>query len=582
MPRESRSSARMTRRELLEEIKRLRETPSEPSNLQRVVFELRTYQEELAQQRDQLIEAQRQLEHSRDIYADLYDYAPLPYVTLDEYGTIRNINLTGAELLGRGRLSLDGVPFQRVLDPESRRLFLDHMRRCRRESGPVVSDLTIIASGRQLVPVQITTRASVPPGSAAVEYRTAIVDLRMVRAAEEARAHADRERTRLVREDERLRDAMQAKDEFLAVLSHELRTPLTPVLAVASALQGRADVPPSLRQDLARIQRNVELETRLIDDLLDMTRAARGTLSLSREVVDVHEVLRSTVELCQADRPPDVALTWSLAASVHHVEADPVRLGQVFWNLVRNAFQSLAASGEILFRSTNDAPGRITLAIRDSGRGIDPADLERIFLPFYQPTGENRGRLGLGLAISKSLIEAHEGRISAKSQGRGWGACFEIELGVVTAADGNGLVPEAAADAAAAASAGGPRLAILLVEDNADSADALSLALELEGYRVRLADSVAAAREAAREPFDVLVSDLALPDGSGLDLVAEIRNHTPVPAIALSGYGSARDKSRSAAAGFSAHLTKPVTIERLSQTIRGLLPPGPRGGAQSA
>jgi signal transduction histidine kinase len=571
----------MTRRELLEEIERLREAPTEHSDLQRVVFELRTYQEELAQQRDELVEAQRQIEHSRDIYADLYDYAPLPYVTLDEYGVIRNINLTGAELLGRGRLSLDGVPFQRVLDQESRRLFLDHMRRCRRESGPVVSDLTIIASGQQLVPVQITTRASVPPGSAAVEYRTAIVDLRMLRAAEEARAHAERERTRLVREDERLRDAMQAKDEFLAVLSHELRTPLTPVLAVASALQGRADVPPSLRQDLARIQRNVELETRLIDDLLDMTRAARGTLPLSREVVDVHEVLRSTVELCEAERPPDVALTWSLAASVHHVEADPVRLGQVFWNLVRNAFQSLAAGGEILFHSANDAPGRITLAIRDSGRGIDAADLERIFLPFYQPAGENRGRLGLGLAISKSLIEAHAGRISAKSQGRGWGACFEIELGVVTAAHGNGLVPEAA-DAAAATSVGGPRLAILLVEDNADSADALSLALVLEGYRGRLADSVAAAREAAREPFDVLVSDLALPDGSGLDLVVEIRNHTPVPAIALSGYGSARDKSRSAAAGFSAHLTKPVTIERLSQTIRGLVvPPGPRGGAQT-
>jgi len=310
-----------------------------------------------------------------------------------------------------------------------------------------------------------------------------------------------------------------------------------------------------------------------------MTRATRGTLSLRREVMDVHEVLRNTVDICEADRPPGVEIIWLLTASEHHVCADPVRVGQVFWNLVRNAFQNLAGGGEILFRSTNDAPGRITLAIRDSGRGIEPADLGRIFLPFYQPRAEGRGRLGLGLAISKSLVEAHEGRISAQSQGRGWGACFEIELAVTSASATNGVPAPTAPSPPGSEPA--PRLAVLLVEDNVDSADALSLALELEGFQVRLADSVAAAREAAREPFDVLVSDLALPDGSGLDLVAEIHRHTPVPAIALSGYGSARDKSRTAAAGFSAHLTKPVTIERLSETIRELVPNGARGPAQS-
>ena len=576
MAPESRSLERMTRRELLAEVRRLRSVPAERQDLERVVFELRTYQEQLATQRDQLRDAHRQLEHSRDVYSDLYDYAPLPYVTLDEHGVVRNINLTGAELLGRGRMSLDGVPFQHFVDPADRRGFLDHMRRCRRESGPITSDLTLLAAGRQRVPVQLTTRTSVPPGATAVEYRTAIVDLRVLRAAEEARAQAERERARLMHEDARLRDAIAAKDEFLAVLSHELRTPLTPILAIASAMRTRPDVPVSLREDLARIQRNVELETRLIDDLLDMTRAGRGTLSLDAKIVDVHEVLRSTVELCAPDRPPGVAITWSLAAAKHHVCADPVRLGQVFWNLVRNAFQSLAGDGEVVFRSANAAPGRITLAVRDSGRGIDPSDLERIFLPFYQPRGEGRGRLGLGLAISKSLIEAHEGRIVARSQGRGWGACFEIDLGVASVAETNGLAAAVAAPPVQAGSERAPRLAILLVEDNADSADALSLGLELEGYQVRLAVSVAAAREAAQEPFDVLVSDLSLPDGSGLDLVAEIHSHTPVPAIALSGNGSERDKSRSAAAGFAAHLTKPVTIDRLSETIRALVPPGTR------
>jgi signal transduction histidine kinase/CheY-like chemotaxis protein len=568
----------MSRRELLEEIKRLRAAPIERGNLDRSLHDLRVYQEELATQRDQLVEAQCQLEHSRDIYADLYDYAPLPYVTLDEYGAVRNINLTGADLLGRSRRTIDRLPFVRFVGDS--RPFLEHMRRCRREEGPVTTELTLVLAGGESVPAQLTTRKSVPPGSDEVEYRTSIVDLRMLRAAEAAGARAETDRRILMREDERLRDAMQAKDEFLAVLSHELRTPLTPILAVASALQTQADLPKPIREGLQRIQRNVEVETRLIDDLLDLTRAARGTLSLDRELLDLHQVLRDTVELCEVDRPRGVAITWSLGSSEHHVRADPVRLRQVFWNLVRNAFQSLGSDGEILIRSTNDAPGHISVAMRDSGCGIDGADLERIFLPFYQPRGDGRGRLGLGLTIVKSLVEAHGGTIRATSPGRGLGACFEIDLATSPAVtDGRrAQTPEVAP--AAEVPADTDRLAILLVEDNEDSADALSEALRLEGFDVRLAGSLAAAREAARQRFDVLVSDLALPDGSGLDLIAELRTRSAVPAIALSGYGSDRDKRTSVAAGFSAHLTKPVTIARLSEAIRELIPPDARRRAQ--
>jgi PAS domain S-box-containing protein len=566
-----RAPERMSRRELLAEVKRLRAAPVQREPTAASLHDLHLYEETLAIQRDQLVEAQRQLEHSRDIYADLYDYAPLPYVTLDEYGIIRNINLTGAQLLGCSRSSVDRRPFSRFVDDKRR--FLEHMRRCRREDGPVTSNLTLALANGEAMPVQLTTRKSVPPGSEEVEYRTAIVDLRMLRAAEAARARAESDRRLLMREEERLRDATEAKDEFLAVLSHELRTPLTPILAVASALQAHADLPQPIRDGLQRIQRNVEVETRLIDDLLDLTRAARGTLSLERKLLDLHQVLRDTVELCEADRPRGVVITWSLGASEHHVQADPVRLGQVFWNLVRNAFQGLGKSGDLLIRSTNDAPGRITVALRDSGCGIDGADLERIFLPFYQPRGDGRGRLGLGLTIAKSLVDGHGGLIRATSPGRGLGACFEIELDVSPAVS-NGRPGQAAETAPAPEVGAGPdRLAILLVEDNEDSAAALSEALRLDGFDVRLAGSVAAAREEARQRFDVLVSDLALPDGSGLDLIAELRKETAVPAIALSGFGSERDKRTSVAAGFSAHLTKPVTIARLSETIRGLVPP---------
>jgi signal transduction histidine kinase len=208
MGRDPRAPERMTRAELVAEVKRLRN--------------------------------QQQLEHSRDVYADLYDHAPLPYVTLDQWGVVRNINITGSELLGRPRRLVEGAPFSRHIQQADRRKFLDHMRRCRTESGLVGTDLTLVVARGEAVPVQITSRGSIPPASVVTEYRTVIIDLRLLRTAEAAQAHAERDRMWLMREEERLRAAMEAKDEFLAILSHELRTPLTPILAIVSALRSGA------------------------------------------------------------------------------------------------------------------------------------------------------------------------------------------------------------------------------------------------------------------------------------------------------------------------------------------------------
>ena len=248
--------------------------------------------------------------------------------------------------------------------------------------------------------------------------------------------------------------ANRAKDRFLAVLSHELRTPLTPVLIAASSLleQGDRSLDPSVRSVLEMVQRNVELESRLIDDLLDVSRIARGQLVLDLKTVDVHLAIRDCVEICRDETSAaglDVVL--DLAARDHHVKGDHARLMQVVWNLVRNAARFTPGGGTLSIRTSNtpgpgdeqgtgpSGPGPATgliVEFTDTGIGIDPAIHDRIFEPFYQGDADVRRRpegLGLGLAISRSIAEAHGGRLSLQSPGPGQGSTFRLELGTVPA-----------------------------------------------------------------------------------------------------------------------------------------------------
>src|SRR5438876_1631892 len=292
----------MTRGQLIAELPKHRAARSRDTKPQRLAHDLRVHEEQLQLQQDQLTEAQQLLEASRDRFADLYDYAPLPYVTLDRNGVIEDINLTGAALLGHARPLLVGRPLRLYVDKADRRTFLDHMRRCRGGVSPVTTELKI-KTEKGAVLVQLHSRRAAGPGRDAIGYRTALVDLTARLEAEETRARAREERERLLKEEERLLVASEAKDQFLATLSHELRTPLAPVLVAVTALEGRGDVPVTPRPTPTMIRRNVDLETRLIDDLLDLTRITRGKLSLKFEVLDVQEVLQEVVELCGNDRP---------------------------------------------------------------------------------------------------------------------------------------------------------------------------------------------------------------------------------------------------------------------------------------
>jgi two-component system, chemotaxis family, CheB/CheR fusion protein len=232
----------------------------------------------------------------------------------------------------------------------------------------------------------------------------------------------------LQRQKESAEAANAAKDRFLAALSHELRTPLTPVLIWAGGTVNQPGLDPDIQEGLKMICRNVELEARLIDDLLDLTRLARGKLQLQLREADLHELIQHALEIVRKDiEDRHLKLAVSLQASSHILRADASRLQQVFWNVLRNSCKYTPEHGAVSIRSSNPVPGKIRIEISDSGIGIAPEFLEKIFEPFEQVDRQREG-LGLGLAISKAIVEMHGGSIRAQSDGLGKGATFISEL----------------------------------------------------------------------------------------------------------------------------------------------------------
>ena len=224
--------------------------------------------------------------------------------------------------------------------------------------------------------------------------------------------------------------ASRAKDRFLAMLSHELRTPLMPILFSSSILSEDPTVPEAIREHSRVIQKNAELEARLIDDLLDLTRISKGKLQLSLTVADAHEVLRTALETCSpAIENKQILVSVKLRAKNHQLRVDIDRLQQVYWNLLKNAIKFTPAGGQIMVRSVNSPDQAFRVEIEDSGQGISPQLLPKIFDPFEQ--GEDSEGLGLGLTISKTIVELHGGRISADSLGLGKGSTFVVELPVM-------------------------------------------------------------------------------------------------------------------------------------------------------
>jgi HAMP domain-containing protein/signal transduction histidine kinase/CheY-like chemotaxis protein len=355
-----------------------------------------------------------------------------------------------------------------------------------------------------------------------------------------------------------------AKDQFLAMLSHELRTPLTPVLASALELESQPELPNEIHESLQMIRRNVELEARLIDDLLDLTRIDRGKIQLNFEVVDAHTLLQNALEICQAeiDRKH---LTRSLNLGAHkvHMRADPARLQQIFWNLINNAVKFTPRNGQIIITTTNDSHGQLRVEIVDTGLGIEPETLPKIFDAFEQGGRTQLGGLGLGLAISKTLVEAHKGTITAQSAGRNKGSTFTLVFPTCEKAE-----TQIAPATSPMLEARQP-MRILLVEDHADTNRSLTNLLRRRSYHVQSALNFESAVDLSeKEEFDVLICDLALPDGNGIDLMRKLSSKKPLFGIALTGFGMEADIRRSHEVGFQHHLVKPIDLNKLDSLIQ--------------
>ena len=403
-------------------------------------------------------------------------------------------------------------------------------------------------------------------------------------------------RERLLASEQALRESAELagrmKDEFLATISHELRTPLSAIVGWSGLLlSGRKRDEATIAEGLNVIARNASAQSQLIEDILDMSRITSGKVRLAARPLDVREPIRAAIATVEtAARAKDIAIVEQLGDAPAIVTADPDRLQQVFWNLLGNAIK-FSARGRPVMLTLRVEASRLFVDVADQGNGMAPEVVAYVFDRFRQAdmsTTRRHGGLGLGLSIVRHLIELHGGSIRASSEGVGRGSTFVVELPFATVADravtGDGKLPVLPADAAAiecAANLDGIR--VLVVDDHVDARRAIEAALEQCGATTTAAGSAAEAIDAVRASarFDLILSDIGMPDADGYEFLGRLRRleaadgrAARVPVVALTAYTRATDRQAVLDAGFDQYLAKPVEpavlLETLSQLLRSL------------
>jgi len=508
----------------------------------------------------------RELDKARAYAESLIKNAPDPVFVSDLRGKILQANDAVFALLGLRPHELIEQSLSRIISPEETREFIAALREVVERGVKRNVRLNPRSASGEVIPTTLNASALRDPDGTVIGAIGILRDMReyerVVRDLEESRRE--------------LRAADKAKDEFLAMVSHELRTPLTAMLGWARLLRVGPQERSRATHGLEVIERNTKLLAQLIEDLLDVSRIVTGKLQIERRPVDPVVVVEAAIDAVQglADMKR-IQLDALLDPDAGPVLADPARLQQVVWNLLSNAIKFSSAGGRVEVRlERNGTLACVTVA--DAGIGIKPELLPEIFDRFKQ--GERRsGGLGLGLAIVRHIVQLHGGEVRAKSNGEGRGATFVVELPILSdRADVADAGPARAESTAAPALAALRGLKVLVVDDEADARELLGMILEQAGAEVALAGSAHEAIEVfGRFRPDVLVSDIGMPGDDGYSLIRRIRaledGGRAVPAVALTAFARAEDRSQALGSGFQAHLAKPIEPGELTEVIAGLI-----------
>jgi PAS domain S-box-containing protein len=507
----------------------------------------RQHRPEPTAQKEDLVRARVEAEQALRRSYELFDAAPIGYVVIDAQGKMHELNLQAARMLREPRRELAGRRLAQYVSPRGRPRFEEFLARQFQEHEPSAADACeVVLPGDKGKGVDVHV-----VGSTLDEHRIllALDDVTARKRAEAA-----------------LLEEARRKDDFIAALSHELRNPLSPIRTCVEVLRRVEPGGASARDALDVIARQVEHLSRIVDDLLDVTRIARGTMPLERKPLDLGELVRHAVADHRSGfEAQGIALAEIAESGRVWVDGDGVRLQQVVGNLLANAMKFTPRGGRVEVRLGNDGRSAV-LSISDSGVGIAPEMREFVFEPFVQAPqslDRSRGGLGLGLATVKGLVELHSGRVDVTSPGVGRGSTFTVRLPLTRAP-------------AVEAAPSSPRLVaphhrVLVIEDMVEAAEALRTLLALEGHEARTAYDGASALALARDFHpDVVLCDIGLPDMDGYEIARAIRGDTvlkDVYLIALTGYGQLGDKERAQAAGFDHHLTKPPDFDALSAIL---------------
>jgi PAS domain S-box-containing protein len=500
----------------------------------------------------------------------LLESAPDAMVIVDERGSIVLVNAQTERLFGYPRQELLGAPVELLVPARYRHAHVHHRTGYAAAAHPrpmgAGLELYGVRKDGTEFPVEISLSPLMTAEGALVV--SAIRDITERKASEA-------ERVRLLHERAAHAEANRVKDEFLATLSHELRTPLNAILGWTTLVRDGAMAPEMFDRAIQTIERNARAQASLIEDLLDVSRIVSGNLRLQVVPLDLCQVVENAADVVRPAADANrVRIEIAFAVRPLLMMGDPDRLQQVVWNLLSNAVKFSHPEGRVHVDAWVD-DGDIRLSVRDSGRGIAPTFLPYVFDRFRQADSSYArpgGGLGLGLAIVRSVVELHGGRVEARSAGEGHGATFSVSLPTTA------LPADAPVEVRRSGARGMERLdgiRVLVVDDRADERDLLETILVSRGATVDVADSAASALQLLRRrPPTVLVSDIAMPDQDGYALLRRIRAMPPplgrLPAVAVTAHARAEERAMALRAGFQEYVPKPVDPGRLIRAVREL------------